>query len=122
MPIPALGTTHGDYFYGAVPCTRAMTPAEIAGEYEKENRQVMSSFRDKTRIRSRRSSFTAMARSPGRDAEKGSRKRRCAGGMCADGMAGPAGFQQYRAADAAGAAGQALSAQARQNAYYGQKA
>lgn len=66
MPIPALGTTHGDYFYGAVPCTRAMTPAEIAGEYEKETGKVIvETFRDKTRIRSRRSSFTAMARSPG---------------------------------------------------------
>ena len=33
--IPAYGTTHGDYFYGPVPCTRRMTPEEIAGEYEK---------------------------------------------------------------------------------------
>ncbi|WP_168121574.1 L-ribulose-5-phosphate 4-epimerase [Paenibacillus sp. HB172176] len=32
--IPALGTTHGDYFYGEVPCTRAMTEAEIKGAYE----------------------------------------------------------------------------------------
>ena len=32
--IPALGTTHADYFYGAVPCTRKMTPAEIRDEYE----------------------------------------------------------------------------------------
>ncbi len=48
MPIPALGTTHGDYFYGAVPCTRAMTPAEIAGEYEKETGKVIvETFRDK---------------------------------------------------------------------------
>ena len=30
--IPAYGTTHGDYFYGPVPCTRRMTPEEIAGE------------------------------------------------------------------------------------------
>ena len=34
LDIPAYGTTHGDYFYGAVPCTREMTPEEIAGEYE----------------------------------------------------------------------------------------
>ena len=34
--IPAYGTTHGDYFYGEIPCTRKMTPEEIAGEYEKE--------------------------------------------------------------------------------------
>ena len=34
--IAPLGTTHGDYFYGEIPCTRAMTPEEIGGEYEKE--------------------------------------------------------------------------------------
>ncbi len=39
--IPALGTTHGDYFYGAIPCTRLMTPDEIAGEYEKETGNVI---------------------------------------------------------------------------------
>ena len=39
--IPAYGTTHGDYFYGAVPCTRPMHPAEIAGEYEKETGNVI---------------------------------------------------------------------------------
>jgi L-ribulose-5-phosphate 4-epimerase len=32
--IPALGTTHADYWQGEVPCTRLMTEAEIAGEYE----------------------------------------------------------------------------------------
>jgi L-ribulose-5-phosphate 4-epimerase len=32
--LPALGTTHADYFHGAVPCTRQMTPAEIATDYE----------------------------------------------------------------------------------------
>ncbi len=39
--IPALGTTQGDYFYGAVPCTRPMTEAEIAGAYEKETGKVI---------------------------------------------------------------------------------
>lgn len=39
--IPALGTTHGDYFYGEIPCTRKMTPEEIAGEYEKETGTVI---------------------------------------------------------------------------------
>ncbi len=39
--IPALGTTHGDYFYGEIPCTRKMTPEEIAGEYEKETGSVI---------------------------------------------------------------------------------
>lgn len=37
----ALGTTHGDYFYGEIPCTRAMTQAEIQGEYEKETGLVI---------------------------------------------------------------------------------
>jgi len=32
--IPALGTTHADYFYGEVPCTRPMTDAEIKSDYE----------------------------------------------------------------------------------------
>ena len=39
--VPALGTTHGDYFYGEIPCTRKMTAAEIAGEYEKETGKVI---------------------------------------------------------------------------------
>lgn len=33
--IPALGTTHADYFYGPIPCTRPMTAEEIQTEYEK---------------------------------------------------------------------------------------
>ena len=39
--IPAYGTTHGDYFYGEIPCTRKMTPAEIGGEYELETGNVI---------------------------------------------------------------------------------
>ena len=39
--IPAMGTTHADYFYGAIPCTRPMTIAEIRGEYEKETGKVI---------------------------------------------------------------------------------
>lgn len=39
--VPALGTTQGDYFYGEIPCTRLMTPQEIAGEYEKETGNVI---------------------------------------------------------------------------------
>ena len=39
--IPAMGTTQADYFYGAVPCTRKMTDAEIQGEYEKETGKVI---------------------------------------------------------------------------------
>ncbi len=48
MPIPPLGTTHADYFYGAVPCTRPMTPEEINGDYEAETGKVIvETFRDK---------------------------------------------------------------------------
>lgn len=39
--IKAYGTTHGDYFYGTIPCTRKMTPTEIKGEYEKETGKVI---------------------------------------------------------------------------------
>ncbi|MEK6165135.1 class II aldolase/adducin family protein [Vibrio cholerae] len=35
IDIPALGTTHADYFYGDIPCTRKLSHSEIAGEYEK---------------------------------------------------------------------------------------
>lgn len=31
--IPALGTTHADYFHGPVPCTRELTDEEIQGSY-----------------------------------------------------------------------------------------
>ena len=37
----AAGTTHADYFYGSIPCTRKMTPAEIQGEYELETGKVI---------------------------------------------------------------------------------
>lgn len=39
--IPPLGTTHADYFYGEIPCTRRMTPEEIGGEYERETGNVI---------------------------------------------------------------------------------
>lgn len=35
------GTTHADYFYGNIPCTRKMTPTEIAGAYEAETGNVI---------------------------------------------------------------------------------
>lgn len=49
--IPALGTTHADYFYGDIPCTRKMTDEEINGEYEKETGNVIvETFKDKNPI------------------------------------------------------------------------
>lgn len=46
--IAALGTTHGDYFYGEIPCTRKMTETEIQAEYEKETGLVIvETFKNK---------------------------------------------------------------------------
>jgi L-ribulose-5-phosphate 4-epimerase len=39
--IPCLGTTHADTFYGAVPCTRALTQVEIEAEYELNTGKVI---------------------------------------------------------------------------------
>jgi L-ribulose-5-phosphate 4-epimerase len=39
--LPAWGTTHADYFYGDIPCTRLMTEAEIQGEYELDTGNVI---------------------------------------------------------------------------------
>ena len=47
MGIRPFGTTHGDYFYGEIPCTRALTSEEISGEYEKETGSVIiETFKD----------------------------------------------------------------------------
>lgn len=46
--IPALGTTHADYFYGNIPCTRKLTNAEINSAYEEETGNVIvETFQDK---------------------------------------------------------------------------
>ena len=39
--IPSYGTTQADYWYGEVPCTRALTPAEIQTDYEKNTGAVI---------------------------------------------------------------------------------
>lgn len=41
IDIPALGTTHADYFYGSIPCTRLMRDDEIKGHYERETGKVI---------------------------------------------------------------------------------
>jgi L-ribulose-5-phosphate 4-epimerase len=47
-PIPCLGTTHGDYFDGAVPVTRPLTAAEIADAYEwNTGNVIVETFRDR---------------------------------------------------------------------------
>ena len=47
--ITAYGTTHADYFYGDIPCTRKMTPEEIAEKYELQTGNVIvETFGDKS--------------------------------------------------------------------------
>lgn len=41
LDLPAWGTTHADYFYGPIPCTRLMTPQEIADDYEHNTGEVI---------------------------------------------------------------------------------
>lgn len=41
VDLPALGTTHADYFYGAVPCTRSLTEAETSDDYELNTGRVI---------------------------------------------------------------------------------
>jgi len=46
--IPCYGTTHADYFYGEIPCTRSLTAEEIQEKYEKNTGLVIiETFRDK---------------------------------------------------------------------------
>ena len=45
--IAPMGTTHADYFYGPIPCTRSLSDEEIKGEYEKNTGLVIiETFRD----------------------------------------------------------------------------
>jgi L-ribulose-5-phosphate 4-epimerase len=39
--IPALGTTHADYYYGEIPCTRILTKEEVTRAYELETGNVI---------------------------------------------------------------------------------
>ena len=39
--LPAYGTTQADYWYGEVPCTRKLTPAEIKTDYEANTGEVI---------------------------------------------------------------------------------
>jgi L-ribulose-5-phosphate 4-epimerase len=40
-PIPPLGTTHADYFFGDIPCTRSLSPEEIRNDYETATGEVI---------------------------------------------------------------------------------
>lgn len=41
LSIPAMGTTHADYFFGDIPCTRGLTKQEVEGEYERNTGKVI---------------------------------------------------------------------------------
>lgn len=41
LPVPALGTTHADYFYGDIPCTRELTEQEVKEAYEANTGKVI---------------------------------------------------------------------------------
>jgi L-ribulose-5-phosphate 4-epimerase len=41
MNLPILGTTHADYFYGDIPCSRSMSEREVTVDYEKETGTVI---------------------------------------------------------------------------------
>lgn len=45
--IPVFGTTHADYFYGEIPCTRVLTANEIKHDYElNTGRVIAKTFRN----------------------------------------------------------------------------
>ena len=51
MGVPCYGTTHADYFYGEIPCTRLMSEEEIKGSYEAETGKVIiEAFKDRDPI------------------------------------------------------------------------
>jgi L-ribulose-5-phosphate 4-epimerase len=41
LSIPPFGTTHADYFFGPIPCSRKLTEKEINGKYEEETGKVI---------------------------------------------------------------------------------
>ena len=111
--VPALGTTHGDYFYGEIPCTRKMTPEEIAGEYELETGKVIvETFQARAPTTSPRCWCTATAPSPGAQTPRTPCTTPSSWRRSPSWLARP-GPAAGRCGHAAGAAGQALPAQAR---------
>ncbi|MDD3629058.1 MAG: L-ribulose-5-phosphate 4-epimerase AraD [Candidatus Humimicrobiaceae bacterium] len=40
-PIPCLGTTHADFFYGEIPCTDVISDSSIKGDYELETGKLI---------------------------------------------------------------------------------
>ncbi|MFM2479390.1 L-ribulose-5-phosphate 4-epimerase [Celerinatantimonas sp. MCCC 1A17872] len=50
MDIPAFGTTHADYFYGPIPCTRALKQQEIDNAYELNTGKVIAEHIDENQV------------------------------------------------------------------------
>lgn len=47
--LPAIGTTHADYFYGDIPCTRSLTEKEIKNDYELNTGKVIcETYKDRS--------------------------------------------------------------------------
>jgi len=45
--LPPYGTTHADYYYGEIPCTRPLTKEEVEGDYERNTGDVIvESFKE----------------------------------------------------------------------------
>lgn len=48
VPIPILGTTHADYFYGEIPCSRHLSKEEVTQNYEiNTGKVIVETLRDK---------------------------------------------------------------------------
>ena len=67
LPIPALGTTHADYFYGPVPCTEPLSDEAIGSRYVHETGLAIV-----RRFRGRASSSLPVAGTPGPDLDRAS--------------------------------------------------
>lgn len=71
--IPALGTTHADYFFGEIPCTAILTEQQTAGQYEVETGlAIVERFREGSIDPSRMSAVLVANHGPfawGKDAD-----------------------------------------------------
>ena len=113
--IPAYGTTQADYWYGEVPCTRELTPAEIKNDYEANTGHVIVETFKRNWIRCsiRPCWWPATGRSPGartsHDAVHNAGVLEFIARLASETLA----HQSEDQADAAGAAGQTFSPQTR---------
>ena len=104
--LPAFGTTHADYFYGPVPCTRELTPEEIDEDYERNTGKVILETFARRAVRQPRAVYL------GQGCRRGRLPRRRVGGGGQDGRFDP-DHRPRRPACAPTCIGQAFYAQAR---------